>query len=212
MDLLEVEGNVAKKMEAAKVDEAATTIEDVYQTLILKEVLLAEGLKADLEKAKAAEWLGEALSKPASIAVDVVSAKVNRSTGKLASVITKAAINQMFEGDRALSVIRSGRELWQRVVGDDESTAHSCCRAALAFALSGNYVEAEHWLEKAESHVNDLARPKIIRGLIAGATGRPDDSRRLLTKALKGRAKAETKERIRDAASALLAGRTSAGP
>ena len=41
-----------------------TPLEDVFQALILREVLLADGLKADLQVARVAPWLGHLLAKP----------------------------------------------------------------------------------------------------------------------------------------------------
>ena len=44
--------------------------EDAFQALILREVLLAEGLQADIQRAKVADRLGQRLAQPAAVALD----------------------------------------------------------------------------------------------------------------------------------------------
>ena len=175
--------------------------QDAFQAFILREVLLADGLQRDINMANVAPWLGQLLAVPAS---EAVSAFVKLSPAALAvgpiKKITKAGIIAAFTSGNVLAVIRTARKWWQQIKpsGDNESTAHSCCRAALAYAVQGEYGKAEEWLADAETLVDDLARPNFIRGMMFGAKGETDCAVTALLKALQGRAKAVTKERIRE--------------
>ncbi|MBF5043165.1 hypothetical protein FGE12_12270 [Aggregicoccus sp. 17bor-14] len=182
-------------------DEA---LQDVFQSLILREVVLAEGLQADLERAKLGPKLGELLQVPASVAIDTfLAAKIGKPGAKVAKALTKAAIIAIFKDENTLAVIREARGMWQRLAGDAESTAHSFCRSAICYAVAGDYDQAEAWLVRAEKLVSDLARPNFIRGLMLGAQGQEDGARHMLESSLSGRAKKVTKERIQGALKAL---------
>jgi hypothetical protein len=173
--------------------------EDVFQTLILGEVILAEGLQGDLKKAEFTSWLSSVTAQPAAKAIDVL---VQLKTGiPLPSGLSKSAIIAVFREHRLLYAIRTGRGVFSAVFYGKEHTAHSYCRSALCFAVRGDYVEAEAWLKSAEQKVGDLARPNYIRGLICGAQGQLHDAAMRLKASLNGRAKPETKERIRHALS-----------
>jgi hypothetical protein len=175
--------------------------QDAFQVFILREVLLAEGLQGDINMAKVAPWLGGLLAVPASeaVAAFVKSGPAAPVAGSIKKV-TKDAIIAMFGSDNRLAAIRTARKWWQQIKpsGDKESTAHSCCRAALAYAVQGQYEKAEEWLADADTLVHDLARPNFIRGMMFGAQGRTDIAVTMLSKALQGRAKDVTKARIQE--------------
>lgn len=175
--------------------------QDAFQAFILREVLLAEGLQRDINMAKVAPWLGQLLAVPAS---EAVAAFVNSSPAAPlsgpAKKVTKAAIIAMFKSGNALGAIRTVRKWYQLIKpsGDKETAAHSCCRAAIAYAVQGQYDKAEEWLVDAEALVPDLARPNFIRGMMFGAQGKTGVAATALSKSLQGRAQDVTKERIRE--------------
>ena len=167
----------------------------MFHSFILREVLLAEGLKDDLERAGVAAWLGKLLAVPASIAVKtfIVGTAVSPLAG-VAAKVTKAAIVAMCTKDRMFGSLREGRLLWQKlklaVVSDThpDAAAHSCCRTALCYALLDDRESAEEWLARADELADGLARPNFIRGLMFGSEGRVADAVAALLVALDGRA------------------------
>ncbi|MBW2255210.1 MAG: hypothetical protein JRI25_11500 [Deltaproteobacteria bacterium] len=176
------------------------TIRDAFQTLILREVLQAKGLQGDIDTAALVEDIGKSSAEAAAALVGVVAAvRIGKAGGVFVNAVAKEAIIGATKRSRSLSAIRSVRKLVQRVKGTSESTAHSCCRTALCHALAGDYERAELWLLDAERFMGDLTRPNHIRGLMAGANGNPTRAAQLLTQSLDGRAKAVTKDRVREA-------------
>jgi hypothetical protein len=188
--------------------------QDAFQALILREVLLADGLRADIDRAKLVDWLGERLAQPTTAVLDYLVRLGTRGILSLPRALTKQAIVAFFRADGTLYAIRVTRGIVSRAFKEREHTAHSYCRTALCYAVQGKYDEAEPWLRSAEELVADLARPNYIRGLMLGAQGRLDAAEARLRESLGGRAKAETKARITeaiDAAAALLLPRASPG-
>jgi tetratricopeptide (TPR) repeat protein len=177
--------------------------QDAFQALILREVLLADGLQGDIQKARLADWLGERLAQPATLALDYLVRLGTRGILSLPRTMTKEAIITFFQSNGSLYAIRTTRGLVSRLFKSREHTAHSFCRTALCYAVQGNYEEAESWLKSAEERVGDLARPNYIRGLMLGAQGRLADGEARFKESLTGRCKDETRARINEAAEAL---------
>jgi len=170
--------------------------EDVFQTLILREFVLADGLQTDVQMAKVAAWIGPLIAQPAAVAINVFVTTTFRGNVKLPPGLTKTAIIALFSQANMLYAVRVTRGFWQRLFGSKEKTAHSYCRSALCYAVQGNYQEAQSWLQAAESLVDDLARPRFIRGLMLGAQGNSKQALNELRRAENGRAKKETRERL----------------
>jgi tetratricopeptide (TPR) repeat protein len=177
--------------------------EDAFQALILREVLLAEGLQADIQRAQLADWLGQRLAQPAAAALDYLVRLGTQGVLSLPKALTKQAIVTFFKSKGGLYSIRLTRAVLSRMFKEPEHTAHSYCRSALCYAVQGDYAEAETWLKSAEELVGDLARPRYIRGLMLGAQGQLDSADARFKAALEGRAKAETKGRITEAIEAV---------
>jgi hypothetical protein len=177
--------------------------QDVFQTLLLREVLLADGLQGDIQRAKLADWLGEQLAQPAALALKYLIRLGTRGIVSLPSMLTKQAIIAFFKSNGSLYAIRASRGIFSRLFRTREHTAHSYCRTALCYAVQGKYEKAEVWLLSAEERVGDLARPNYVRGLMLGAQGRLDEAAKKLFQSLQGRAKKETKERIAEASQVL---------
>lgn len=173
--------------------------QDAFQALILGEVLLAEGLQADIQRARLADWLGERLAQPAAVVLDYVVRLGTRGVLSLPKTLTRQTIISFFQSNGGLYTIRMTRGIVSRLLKEREHTAHSYCRTALCYAVQGNYEEAESWLQSAEELVGDLARPNFIRGLMLGAQGQLESAADSLKKSLQGRAKTETKRRITEA-------------
>lgn len=180
--------------------------QDAFQALILREVILADGLQADIQRAKLADWLGECLAQPTTIAIDYLVRLGTHGFLSLPRTLTKQAIIKFFRSNGSLYAIRMARGVVSRVFKEREHTAHSYCRTALCYAVQGNYKEAQSWLESAEELVADLARPNYIRGLMLGAQSQLDGAETKFKECLQGRAKHETKARIAEAldATAML--------
>ena len=180
--------------------EPARMAHDTFQCLILREVTMADGLLGQINAGDWAERLAPLLGTSAGTLVTAAaSGTLGRAGGQLLKPLTKELVVSTLKSGLVLSALAELRGRWRKLVGTKEDLAHSYCRSALAFALVGDYAEAEAWLQRADEQVGDLARPRFIRGLMAGAQSDLGAAKRHLNAALEGRAKPETHARIREA-------------
>ena len=172
-------------------------VEDLLHSIIFKEIQLCKGLEMDLEIAKFVE---DFTLKASKIVIEAALGKIK--TGNIyinlaIQLFPKKKLIEHFSAGIGVKSVRESRLLWQQLTGSAESSAHSCCRTALVYALVADYQKSEQWLLRAEGLVQDLARPNYIRGLIKGSQRNLNMTKNYLEISLEGRAYKTTKDRIR---------------